>query len=120
MKCRSTHPSGKGFALGICASGELVNNNYKKHKSRRQSPRDECFFIAIQSKGLVDNYFLAHCFYGYNKHVFSPQELYECLHSAHPQELCNSKHMDMSLTRVYMTCPIVFVCFCRERKSSLR
>ena len=26
-----------------------------------------------------DNYFLAHCFYGYNNLVFSPQELYECL-----------------------------------------
>ena len=27
-----------------------------------------------------NNYFLAHCFHGYNKHVLlSPQELYECL-----------------------------------------
>ena len=37
--------------------------------------------ILQQSEGLVDNYFLAHCFYGYNKRVFSPQELYECLPS---------------------------------------
>ena len=31
--------------------------------------------------GLVDHYFLAHCFHGYNEqcHVVSPQELYECL-----------------------------------------
>ena len=35
--------------------------------------------ICIQSEGLVDKYFLAHCFHGYNKHVVSPQELYECL-----------------------------------------
>ena len=33
----------------------------------------------IQREGLVNNYFIACCFHGYNKHVFSPQELYECL-----------------------------------------
>ena len=28
---------------------------------------------------LIANYFPAHCFYGYNKHLFSPQELSECM-----------------------------------------
>ena len=51
MQYRSTNPEGK-------ARGMLL--------------------YCIQSEGLVDNYFLAH---GYNKHVFSPQELYECLSS---------------------------------------
>ena len=51
----------------------------------------------MQNEGLVDNYFLAHYFHGYNKHDFSPQELYECLPD--PQELSNSKHMDMRPTR---------------------
>ena len=35
--------------------------------------------LYIHREGLVDNYFLALCFHGYNKHVFSPQEPYECL-----------------------------------------
>ena len=35
----------------------------------------------IQSEGLVDNNFLAHCLLGDNKHVVSPQEMYECLPS---------------------------------------
>ena len=54
----------------------------------------------IQSKGLVDNCFLAHCFHGCNEHVIiiiSPQELYECF--PRPQELYNSKYMDVSPTR---------------------
>ena len=42
-------------------------------------PSGFMLLYCIQSKGLVDDYFLAHCFHGYNKHVFSPQELYECL-----------------------------------------
>ena len=33
----------------------------------------------IQSEGLVNIYFIACCFYRYDKHVFSPQELYVCL-----------------------------------------
>ena len=49
-----------------------------KGKARRMSAS---ILHTQQSEGLVDNYFLAHCFYGYNKHVFSPQELYECLPS---------------------------------------
>ena len=55
----------------------------------------------IQIEGLVDNYFLARCFYGYNKHVFSPLELGSLyMNVCHgPQELYNSKHMDMSPTR---------------------
>ena len=35
----------------------------------------------MQSKGLVNKCFLAHCFLGYNKYVVGPQELYECLPS---------------------------------------
>ena len=31
---------------------------------------------SIKSKGLANNYFVAHYFHGYNKHIFSPQELY--------------------------------------------
>jgi hypothetical protein len=45
----------------------------------RAKPEGWVLLYCIQSEGLVDNYFLAHCFHGYNKHVFSPQELYECL-----------------------------------------
>ena len=45
----------------------------------RAKPEVCVLLYCIQSEGLFDNYFLAHCFYGYNKHVFSPQELYECL-----------------------------------------
>ena len=49
----------------------------------------------IQSEGLVDNYFLAHCFYGYNKHV-----LKNCMNVyPDPQKLYNSEHMDMIPTR---------------------
>jgi hypothetical protein len=50
----------------------------------------------IQSEGLVDDCFLAHCFCGCNKHVSSSQELYERLPS--PSE---TKHiiMDMNPTR---------------------
>ena len=34
----------------------------------------------LHTKGGID-YFLAHCFYQHSKHIFSPQELYECLPS---------------------------------------
>ena len=38
-----------------------------------QIPRAKPVLLyCIQSEGLVDNYFLAHCFYGRSKHVFSP------------------------------------------------
>ena len=45
----------------------------------RARPEGWVLLYCIQSEGLVNKYFLAHCFHGYNKHVFSPQELYECL-----------------------------------------
>ena len=66
MQYRSTNPKGK--AQGMSAS------------------------ILHTKRGLVNNYFLAHCFHGYNKHVFSPQELYECLP-------WSSGTVDMSPTR---------------------
>ena len=50
------------------------------------------------SEGLVNNYFIACCFNGYNKHVLSPQELYECL--PWPSKTVYSKHMDMNPTRM--------------------
>ena len=43
----------------------------------RQSLRDECFYVAYKAR----DWLIAHCFYGHNKHVFSPQELCECLPS---------------------------------------
>ena len=59
MQYRSTNPEGK-------ARGMSASILHTKRGTR-----------------LVNNYFLAHCFefHGYNKqcHVFSPQELYECL-----------------------------------------
>ena len=44
-------------------------------------PSGFVLLYCIQSEGLVDNSFLALCFYGYTiaKLVFSLQELYECL-----------------------------------------
>ena len=50
MQYRSTNPKGK--ARGMSAS-------------------------ILHTKRGID--FLAHCFHEYNKHVFSPQKLYECL-----------------------------------------
>ena len=52
------------------------------------------FLYCIQSEGLVNNCFLAHCFLEYNKHVTGRHEL-----CPRPQELYNSKHMDMNPTR---------------------
>ena len=40
--------------------------------------RGRMLIYCIQSEGLVNNYSIACCFHGYNKYVFSPQELYEC------------------------------------------
>ena len=81
----------------------------KKYKSLyviviNQLPRFVCIIeggvllYCIQSEGLVDNYFLAHYF---NKHVFSPQELNVC---PCPQELYNSKHMDMDMNPTRRVC----------------
>ena len=48
------------------------------------SLRDECFYIITYKvrDWLITSTFLAHCFHGYNKHVFmvSPQELYDSKH----------------------------------------
>ena len=50
--------------------------------------RGRMLIYYIQSEGLVNNYFIACCFHRYNKHVCPG-----------PQELYNSKHMDMNPTR---------------------
>ena len=47
------------------------------------------------NEGLVDDYFLAHCFYRFNKLTLKN---YMNVYPG-PQELYNSKHMDMSPTR---------------------
>ena len=53
----------------------------------RAKPKGRVFLYRIQSEGLVNNCFLAHCFLGYNKHAVGPQELYD------------SKHMNVNPTR---------------------
>ena len=57
MQYRSTNPEGKAQGMNALPSGFVL-------------------LYCIQSEGLVNNYFLAHCFYGHCKYVFSPQELY--------------------------------------------
>ena len=66
---------------------------------RNTNPEGWVLLYSIQSEGLVDNYFPAHCFYRYSKHMFLA--LKNCMNVCPgPQDPYNSKHnMDMNPTR---------------------
>ena len=68
----------------------------------RAKPEGWVFLYCIQSEGLVNNYFLAHCFLGYNKHVVSPQELYECF--ALTLRNCITVNKDENSRSIYASC----------------
>ena len=63
------------------------------------------FLYCMQSEGLVNNYFLAHCFLDtVNMLLALKNSMNVC---SRPQELYNSKHVDMSPTRRdYITCTV--------------
>ena len=68
--------------------------------------------MQYRSKRLVNNYFLAHCFHGYTKHIFSPQELYEsifalalrnCIIRGEPERAPNTRETGSGFIILYTT-----------------
>ena len=61
----------------ISRYGNFCANDNDNDDNNNDDMTDYFFTPCACAQG--NNYYLAHCFHGYNKHVFSPQELYECL-----------------------------------------
>ena len=90
------------WVIGVGKYDTICNSHWPTYEVwmqyRSTNPEGWVLLYCMQSEGLVNSYFLAHCFHGY---IFSPQELYECLPmQAFTEELYNSKYiMDMNPTR---------------------
>ena len=66
---------------GVCRCTEYMSVHLQGFPcgSMVQPSMSASILYCMQNEGLVDNYFLAHYFHGYNKYDFSPHELYERL-----------------------------------------